>query len=117
MFTEVKSGPFFLEITRALSNEILEINKAHGWHDENPNKGEMVALIHSEASELLEAIRHGNPPSDHIPEFSGAEEELADIIIRCLHMGARFGWDVPKAILAKVEFNRNRPFKHGGKLF
>ena len=48
----------------------------------NRNVGEAIALMHSELSEALEAHLHGNPPSDHIPEFSGLEEEFADLLIR-----------------------------------
>lgn len=77
------------------------------------NDGEMIALFHSELSEALEAIRHGNPPSDKIPEFSGAEEELADLIIRIMDTGMARGWRIPEAIIAKMEFNAGRPFMHG----
>src|SRR6266436_240384 len=57
---------------------------------------EQAALIHSELSETLEYIRHGNPPDDKIPEFSGVEAELADTVIRILDYCRSKGWKVQK---------------------
>jgi len=81
------------------------------------NTGEALALMHSELSEALEGDRHGNPPSEHIPEFSALEEELADVVIRALDFGKGRGLNVAQAVLAKVEYNHNRPYKHGGKKY
>lgn len=93
------------------------INKRFVKKDEKRNEGEMIALAHSELSECLDFIRHGNPPSDHIPEFSGAEEELADCVIRCMDHAVQQGYKLGEAIVAKMKFNATRPAKHGGKAF
>lgn len=76
-----------------------------------------IALMHSELSEGLEGLRHGNPPSDHIPKFSAIEEELADCIIRIMDVSQERGWKVAEALIAKAAFNQTRTHKHGGKKF
>lgn len=91
--------------------------KSKGWHDQEREEGTLIALCHSELSEALEFSRHGNPPSDHIPEFSGVEEELADVVIRCMDMAQLKGYRLAEAIVAKHEFNKTRAHKHGGKKF
>jgi len=87
---------------------------AHGfWAGEDRNDGELIALMHSELSEMLEGIRHGNPPSEHIPDFSAAEEEAADLFIRLADLCGGRGWRLGQAIIAKMRFNASRPYKHG----
>lgn len=86
---------------------------AHGWWDEPREDGTLIALIMSEAAEALEALRKGNKPDEHCPQFSGAEVELADVIIRIMDMAEARGWNVAGAIVAKHEFNKGRPYKHG----
>ena len=74
---------------------------------------EIVVLMHTELSEAIEAYRHGNPPDDHIPDFSGIEAEFADVVIRIMNAAAASGYRVAEAIEAKMAYNMTRPFKHG----
>lgn len=107
----------FPRIWNALQQEVKRINAAHGWYDTDIHDAVRIALIHSELSEALEGLRHGNPASDHIPDFNAAEEELADVVIRIMDMAEARGWRVAEAVIAKMKFNETRPYRHGGKEF
>jgi NTP pyrophosphatase (non-canonical NTP hydrolase) len=95
---------------------VHETAKEKGWWDTDRNDGELIALMHSELSECLEALRKPGD-SEHIPDFTGVEEELADVIIRIMDFAGARKLMVAAAILAKIEFNKSRPVKHGGKKF
>jgi len=91
----------------------------HGWvvEDTPEDKAVKIALMHSELSEALEAVRQGNPQSEKIPEFSLLEEELADVVLRIMNFGGQLNLRIAEAIIAKDDYNSNRPYKHGGKQF
>ncbi|HAR39064.1 MAG TPA: hypothetical protein DCS09_11110 [Porphyromonadaceae bacterium] len=107
----------FIAEFETTAEQVHDTAKSKGWWESDRCDGELIALAHSELSEMLEALRHMNPPSEHIPEFSGAEEEAADVVIRLMDMSQRRGWRLAEAIVAKMRFNAGREYKHGGKLF
>lgn len=77
------------------------------------NPALQIALIHSEASELLESYRKDPEQSAKIVGFSTSEEEAADIIIRVLDMASHRNMRIGQAIIAKMAYNSTRPTKHG----
>ena len=97
-----------------LSKEISEINASNGWNvtveadwNDTYKVPAILALIHSEVSEALEAFRENN--------CEGFAEELADIVIRVLDCAAGLAIDMDEQVHVKLLTNRTRGFKHGNK--
>ena len=104
-------------------------NKEKGWHDVQRSFGDLVALLHSEVSEMLEAFRdwgindatnlkclvcHGDGVP-HVCKPEGVGSEMADVLIRLLDMSARYGVNLAAEYDRKMAYNRTRPYRHGGK--
>lgn len=47
-------------------------------------------------------------PSEHLPEYTQAQEELTDVLICCLTELHRRGVDVEEIIKAKINYNKTR---------
>lgn len=115
--------------------EVHEVAKSHGWWDSNgdhsiPSK---LCLIHSEVSEALEEFRTNNDQPDRVyfaafnnhdwsfeqvdeyqkPEGFGVE--LADAMIRIMDLAEWLGIDLERMVSLKNEYNKTRPYRHGGK--
>ena len=128
----------------SLSKEIHKNAVEHGWWDEERSFGEIIALCHSELSEALEEYRFGHPTvwqlclaSDGHPclrdgcgdwrneicelnsldqKPEGIAVEMADCIIRILDWCGKENIDIDDIIHRKMEYNKTRPYRHGGKV-
>lgn len=102
-----------------VARQIHENAVDHGWWDEERGFPEVLALIHSEVSEALEEYRNGRLPTEVYTGNNGKPEgipiELADVIIRVLDYCAYAGIDIENVLEVKHEYNKSRPYRHGGK--
>lgn len=88
----------------------------NGWWDKGDrNIGELCMLMVTELAEAYEAYRNNNAPDDKLPEFPGLHVELADCIIRILDYCGREGIPIGLLVQKKMEFNKSRGYRHGGK--
>lgn len=84
-----------------------ETARKSGWWNEIRNQGELIALMHSELSEALEALRR--------EEKAAVGTELADTVIRIADYCQAYNIDLDKCIRDKLKYNKTREFKHGKK--
>lgn len=127
--TQMEQGGFIGVVNRLrdLCHREASIN---GWYRDpatgqriERNKGEVIALMHSELSEALEAVRK-NTMDAHLPHRPGVEVELADLLIRVFDTCGAWGSDIGGAVAEKLQYNANRAdhkpenrLKDGGKAF
>ena len=89
--------------------ECHKIAVSKGWWEEVRSDGELIALMHSELSEALEGLRHN--------DMENVAEELADTVIRIMDYCEDRGIELCDEVKKKMEKNRGRSYKHGGKKF
>lgn len=66
--------------------EVREVNEANGWFDSERPFSADIALLHTEVSELFEAMLNNDEEN--------VGEEFADIFIRLLDTADRYGHDL-----------------------
>ena len=93
-----------------LCQEAYETAKSKGWHDQPREMGTILCLIHGEVSEAMEADRRQEG-------WDRVTEELADVCIRIFDLCGSLNLNLEKAIVEKMEFNKGRSYKHGGKSY
>ena len=106
-----------------LIKDVHKNAKDHGWYDEQKKFGEVVSLIHAELSESIEEYRNGNPDHYIVKDKEGNDKpegvlvELADAVIRIFdYVGSLDkAKEFVSMIIEKHEYNKSRPYKHGGK--
>lgn len=105
-----------------LQQVIHQTNVEKGWWPEEEkqtrNVPEALLLM---AEEIIEAFaEYRNNKSVQEIYFNGEKPEgipieLADCVIRILDFCEGFGINLEAALLMKMEYNKTRPYKHGGK--
>lgn len=92
-------------------DKATQINEANGWTippfaDADGMLAKLMLVV-TEVAEAAEDVRKGNRL-----HFG---EELADTVIRVMHIADSEGIDLEREIAHKLEVNKMRGYKHGGK--
>lgn len=88
--------------------EARELADGKGFSSDVERAWEMLALIHSEVSEATDAYKKGS-------SYDEVGTELADAMIRILHLCSALGVDIEALYQAKMAKNWERPYRYNTK--
>jgi NTP pyrophosphatase (non-canonical NTP hydrolase) len=126
----LRGAPLIGAVLAAMQGEVEGFLHAKGWWEEDwtveQGFAELIALLHSEVSEALEAYReNGLEDSQAVKYYEhlgknvvkpmGVGAELADVLVRLLHTCARLDVDLAERFRAVMDHNHQRPHRHGDK--
>ena len=100
-----------------LKTQSFAIAQKLGWGEKVIEVPEMIALLHSECTEALEAFRNHEPVSwtDESGKPQGIGSEFADIAIRLGHYAQLLNIDLSFEVRKKWAYNLTREHRHGNK--
>lgn len=124
-----------------LQAQIMEWAESKGWNQGLSERsfGDWCSLMHTEISEAYEDYRAHRSLGEVYYEFEGTKIdekhagdflsqnptailkpcgipiEMADLVIRVLHIAAFSGYSLSAMIDMKMAYNATRPFRHGDK--
>ena len=116
---EIANDPTqFLMEWNSMSSKAHANSRDKGFWDNPQDPAVSIALMHSELSEALEALRKPHLEG-HLYEKGHTllEEEMADVVIRIMDFSRAHRLNVGAAIVAKMRYNRGREKMHGDKKF
>ena len=111
-----------------VAHDVHRVNVANGWWEDrnaivaaHPKGRHQVvlaalALVTTEVSEAVEAIRKHDPTTWRDTKTKDTfARELAGATLRIMDLAAATGVDLGEAIRAELEANKSRGHRHGGK--
>jgi NTP pyrophosphatase (non-canonical NTP hydrolase) len=85
--------------------QVRKLVDAKGFSSDKAQIWQMLTLIHSEISEAADAYKKGR-------DYDEVGTELADAIIRILHLCSALGVDIEALYQAKMVKNWQRPYRY-----
>jgi NTP pyrophosphatase (non-canonical NTP hydrolase) len=104
--------------------QLMKAADAHdreaGFHVKEYHPAVAHMLIVTEVAEATECVRNGEASYWKAPVSGkpmGEVAELADVILRVCSYAQAKGFNLERAIKEKIEYNKTRKHRHGGKSF
>jgi NTP pyrophosphatase (non-canonical NTP hydrolase) len=109
----------FVESFNAIAEVMAEDSAKQGFNEHYDNPlyiPTKIMLVVTELAEGIEGHRKGEK-DQHLPKYESLTVEMADAVIRLMTLAGEGRIPLAQAIIDKMQFNRTRPFKHGGKKY